>query len=140
MEKHFVNVTISSLNVSDGPDQYNTGHRRLRGFDRKSCKNYNVITHRDTLWTNFLYPECETTFEKDACCGSKPFDSGKFICCDGKLSKKYDHTCCGRKLIDPSKYGCCNDRKYDLSKKICVNESKIKTRRSSSTEDFSTVL
>ena len=64
--------------------------------------------------TNYMYPECETTFEKDACCGSIPFDSGKFICCDGKLSKKYNHTCCGKKLINPSKYGCCNDRKYDL--------------------------
>ena len=121
--------------------------------------------------TNYMYPECETTFEKDACCGSIAFDSGKFICCDGKLSKKYDHTCCGKKLINPSKYGCCNDRKYDLrldfpssyaikndssfhydvitchlrqwkiynSKKICVNESKIKSRKSSTTEDFSSV-
>ena len=76
------------------------------------------ISSQDESWnrkkTNFLYPECKTTFEKDACCGSIPFDSGKLICCNGELSKKYDHTCCGKKLINPNKYGCCNDRKYDL--------------------------
>ena len=101
--------------------------------------------------TNYMYPECETTFEKDACCGSIAFNSGKFICCDGKLSKKYDHTCCGKKLINPSKYGCCNNRKYDLRLDflnsyvikndtsltsllvICVSEKSITARKFAST-------
>jgi len=34
---------------------YNPANRRLRGFNR-NCKNRNIITNMNTLWTNYLYP------------------------------------------------------------------------------------
>jgi len=95
---------------------YNPANRRLRGFNRH-CKNRNIITNMDTLWTNYLYPECITDDENDFCCGNQSYNTTNAVCCNGKILKSKDGVCCGDDLIDFRTQGCCNRTSYYLSEK-----------------------
>ena len=92
---------------------YNAAYRRGNGFDRKNCVKNDLLPL--TLWTNFLYPDCQTSKKRDSCCGQTPYDSSKHLCCAGKLRRlDSQKVCCGQKVIDRTKFGCCNEKSFDL--------------------------
>lgn len=93
---------------------YNSAHRRMYGFDKDECKRDNKVLAL-TLWTHFMYPDCQTTKKLDSCCGQVPYNSARKICCDGQLHRANgEMACCGANVMKKHETGCCNGQTYQL--------------------------